>query len=209
MENDPDVVAMVAASAALTLSGLPFLGPIAASRVGYAKGQYILNPTVDQMEETELDLVVAGTGDAVLMVESEAKELSGEDHARRGDLRPGRLQACYRCDHKLGRGCGERALGCARDEERVRGQGQEALRARPQEGVADQGKQDRNNKVAEAKAKAVALLTAESTAGDKVKLAGASRRSRRTSSGRASSRLASASTAAIWLRCGPSIAWSM
>ena len=78
MENDPDIVAMVAASAALTLSGLPFLGPIAASRVGYAKGQYILNPTVDQMETTELDLVVAGTGDAVLMVESEAKELSEE-----------------------------------------------------------------------------------------------------------------------------------
>ncbi len=78
MENDPDVVALVAASAALTLSGLPFLGPIAASRVGYAHGQYILNPTSDQMKTTELDLVVAGTGDAVLMVESEAKELSEE-----------------------------------------------------------------------------------------------------------------------------------
>ncbi len=78
MENDPDVVAMVAASAALTLSGLPFLGPIGASRVGYAHGQYILNPTSDQIKTTELDLVVAGTGDAVLMVESEAKELSEE-----------------------------------------------------------------------------------------------------------------------------------
>ncbi len=78
MENDPDVVAMVAASAALTLSGLPFLGPIGASRVGYVKGQYVLNPTLDQQKESELDLVVAGTADAVLMVESEAKELSEE-----------------------------------------------------------------------------------------------------------------------------------
>jgi polyribonucleotide nucleotidyltransferase len=75
MENDPDIVAMVAASAALTLSGVPFLGPIGAARVGYVEGKYILNPMVDEMPETQLDLVVAGTADAVLMVESEAKEL--------------------------------------------------------------------------------------------------------------------------------------
>jgi polyribonucleotide nucleotidyltransferase len=75
MENDPDVVAMVAASAALTLSGVPFLGPIGAARVGYIDGKYVLNPMVDEMPETALDLVVAGTTDAVLMVESEAKEL--------------------------------------------------------------------------------------------------------------------------------------
>jgi polyribonucleotide nucleotidyltransferase len=76
MENDPDIVAMVAASAALTLSGVPFLGPIGAARVGYIDGKYVLNPMVDEMPETALDLVVAGTADAVLMVESEAKELS-------------------------------------------------------------------------------------------------------------------------------------
>ncbi|MDJ0512273.1 MAG: polyribonucleotide nucleotidyltransferase [Methyloceanibacter sp.] len=75
MENDPDIVAMVAASAALTLSGVPFLGPIGAARVGYVEGSYILNPMVDEMPETSLDLVVAGTKDAVLMVESEASEL--------------------------------------------------------------------------------------------------------------------------------------
>jgi polyribonucleotide nucleotidyltransferase len=75
MENDPDIVAMVAASAALTLSGVPFLGPIGAARVGYIEGKYVLNPMVDEMPETALDLVVAGTADAVLMVESEAKEL--------------------------------------------------------------------------------------------------------------------------------------
>ncbi|MEA3009667.1 MAG: polyribonucleotide nucleotidyltransferase [Sphingomonadales bacterium] len=75
-ENEPDVVAMIAASAALTLSGIPFMGPIAAARVGYAEGEYILNPTQDQFKDGELDLVVAGTHNAVMMVESEAKELS-------------------------------------------------------------------------------------------------------------------------------------
>jgi polyribonucleotide nucleotidyltransferase len=78
LENDPDVVSMIAASAALTLSGIPFMGPIGAARVGYKAGAYVLNPTLDDMEGTELDLVVAGTADAVLMVESEAKELSEE-----------------------------------------------------------------------------------------------------------------------------------
>ncbi|MCI5048242.1 MAG: polyribonucleotide nucleotidyltransferase [Aquisalinus sp.] len=76
MENDPDIVAMVAASAALTISGLPFMGPIAAARVGYIDGNYKINPTSEEMESTELDLVMAGTNDAVMMVESEAKELS-------------------------------------------------------------------------------------------------------------------------------------
>ncbi|MEY4092029.1 MAG: hypothetical protein RLZZ496_1211 [Pseudomonadota bacterium] len=78
LENDPDVVSMVAASAALTLSGVPFMGPVGAARVGYINGQYRLNPTLAEMADSVLDLVVAGTNDAVLMVESEAKEL-GED----------------------------------------------------------------------------------------------------------------------------------
>ncbi|MAP49503.1 MAG: polyribonucleotide nucleotidyltransferase [Oceanicaulis sp.] len=78
LENDPDVVGMVGASAALCLSGLPFLGPIGAARVGYKDGDYVINPTVDELTESELDLVVAGTSDAVMMVESEAKELSEE-----------------------------------------------------------------------------------------------------------------------------------
>ena len=76
LENDPDIVAMVATSAALTLSGIPFLGPIGGCRVGYVNGEYVLNPTVDQVSESALDLVVAGTAEAVLMVESEAQELS-------------------------------------------------------------------------------------------------------------------------------------
>jgi len=75
MENDPDIVALVATSAALTLSGAPFLGPIGAARVGYLDGQFVVNPTLEQTEKSDLDLVVAGTTEGVLMVESEAKEL--------------------------------------------------------------------------------------------------------------------------------------
>ena len=78
LENDPDVLAMVAASAALTLSGAPFMGPIGAARVGFINNEYVLNPQLDEMTESQLDLVVGGTQDAVLMVESEAKELSEE-----------------------------------------------------------------------------------------------------------------------------------
>ncbi|RYD55061.1 MAG: polyribonucleotide nucleotidyltransferase, partial [Sphingomonadales bacterium] len=77
-ENEPDILAMVAASAALTISGVPFMGPIGAARVGYVDGEYILNPNNTQIKEGDLDLVVAATGDAVMMVESEAKELSEE-----------------------------------------------------------------------------------------------------------------------------------
>ena len=82
MENDPDIVGMIAASAALTLSGVPFMGPIGAARVGFVDGAYVLNPAVDDMEklrdnpEQRLDLIVAGTKDAVMMVESEAYELT-------------------------------------------------------------------------------------------------------------------------------------
>ena len=76
MENNPDIAAMIGASAALTLSGVPFFGPIAGARIGWIDGEFVLNPTLEQMEESALDLVMAGTHDGVLMVESEAKELS-------------------------------------------------------------------------------------------------------------------------------------
>jgi len=78
LENDPDLVSMIGASAALTISGIPFLGPIAAARVGYIGGQLVLNPGLSQMSKSDLDLVVAGTEEGVLMVESEAKELTEE-----------------------------------------------------------------------------------------------------------------------------------
>jgi len=78
LENDPDMVAMIGASAALTISGVPFMGPIAGIRVGYANGEFIANPTLQQMSDSELDLVIAGTMEGVLMVESEASGLSEE-----------------------------------------------------------------------------------------------------------------------------------
>jgi polyribonucleotide nucleotidyltransferase len=78
LENDPDIVSLVGASAALTISGLPFMGPIAGARVGYIEGEYILNPLAEQMADSQLDLVVAGTREGVLMVESQANELSEE-----------------------------------------------------------------------------------------------------------------------------------
>ncbi len=85
LENDPDIVAMVAASAALTLSGVPFMGPIGAARVGFIDGEYVLNPTLEQVKDpaNRIDLVVAGTDEAVMMVESEIQEL-GEDEVLGG-----------------------------------------------------------------------------------------------------------------------------
>jgi polyribonucleotide nucleotidyltransferase len=78
LENDPDMAAMAAVSAALTISGVPFMGPIGAARVGFINNEFVLNPSLEEMVESQLDLVVAGTTDAVLMVESEAKELPEE-----------------------------------------------------------------------------------------------------------------------------------
>ena len=78
LENDSDIPALIGVSAALTLSGIPFMGPIGGARVGYIDGAYIINPTLEQIAESKLDLVVAGTAEGVLMVESEASELSEE-----------------------------------------------------------------------------------------------------------------------------------
>jgi len=78
-DNQPDVLSIIACSAALSISGVPFQGPIAASKVGFIDGQYVLNPTPDQLEKSKLELVIAGTKDGVLMVESEASELSEEE----------------------------------------------------------------------------------------------------------------------------------
>ena len=83
LENDPDIVALVAASAALVISGAPFMGPIAGARVGFVNGEYVLNPTLDEMKDSRMDLVVAGTSDAVMMVESEIQEMT-EDEVLKG-----------------------------------------------------------------------------------------------------------------------------
>ena len=78
LENDPDIVALIGCSAALTISGIPFMGPVAGVRIGMVDGKQIINPTIEELKESQLDLVVAGTSEGVLMVESEAKELSEE-----------------------------------------------------------------------------------------------------------------------------------
>ncbi len=78
-ENEPDILSIIASSAALAISGMPFMGPVGASKVGYIKGKYVLNPSKKELEESKLDLVVAGTKDAVLMVESEANGLTEEE----------------------------------------------------------------------------------------------------------------------------------
>ena len=78
LENSPDIIALIGASAALTLSGVPFMGPVAGARVGYKNGEYVLNPNMADIKDLDLDLVVAGTTEGVLMVESEAKQLSEE-----------------------------------------------------------------------------------------------------------------------------------
>ena len=174
MESDPDVVALVAASAALTLSGMPFLGPIGASRVGYAHGQFILNPTSEQMKTTELDLVVAGTGDAVLMVELEAKELSEE--VMLGAVTFG--QQAYRPVIDAIIGLAEQAakdpwvLPDSKNEYEAKVK--KLVERDLKKAFQIPGKQERNAKVSEAKAKVVAeLMPEQPSPADKVKLADA------------------------------------
>ena len=111
LENDPDIVSIVATSAALTLSGVPFMGPIGGARVGYINGEYVLNPHIDEMQESKLDLVVAGTDDAVLMVEFGGQGTGRGRHARRRHVRPQGLPAGDRRDHQARR---SRRQGAAR-----------------------------------------------------------------------------------------------
>jgi polyribonucleotide nucleotidyltransferase len=159
LENDPDIVAMVAASAALTLSGAPFMGPIGAARVGFINNEYVLNPQLDEMSESQLDLVVAGTGDAVLMVESEAKELPEE--AMLGAVMFGHkhfqpvIDAIIKLAEKAAKEPRDFALPESSEiEKAMRAQVVSDLRA----AYAIAGKQERHVAVDAAKAKAMAHL---------------------------------------------------
>ena len=93
LENDPDILALVASSAALCLSGAPFKGPIGAARVGFSNNEYILNPTLEEMAESQLDLVVAGTGRRRADGRVGGQGASRGDHARRRDVRPPRTSS--------------------------------------------------------------------------------------------------------------------
>jgi polyribonucleotide nucleotidyltransferase len=164
LENDPDIVAMVGTSAALTLSGIPFLGPIGAARVGYADGQYVLNPQMDQLGESKLDLVVAGTVQGVLMVESQAQELSEE-------VMLGAVQFGHKSFQPVIRAIVELAEQCAKEPWSLPVQPEQlnAVRDRLRAVAADGltgaygtiRKQDRHARIDEVKSAALAKLVEE------------------------------------------------
>jgi polyribonucleotide nucleotidyltransferase len=175
LENDPDIVGMIGASAALTLSGVPFMGPIGAARVGYIDGEYVLNPVADRMPSSDLDLVVAGTGDAVLMVESEAKELS-EDvmlgavmHGHKG-FQPV-IDAIIRLAEKAAKEPREHVV---EDVSELESKLRELVEADLRAAYKIKAKQERYAAVGEAKAKALAALCPEGdeTAPNPLKVAG-------------------------------------
>jgi polyribonucleotide nucleotidyltransferase len=163
MENDPDIVALIAASAALTLSGIPFLGPIAAARVGCIGGQYALNPMIDEMGESTLDLVVAGTASAVLMVESEAKELP--EDVMLGAVMFGQkhflpvLDAIVKLAERAAKEPWE--LKSDTSAEELAGKVRELAAAELRDAYKIAAKHERRDRVAEIKAKVVAALAPE------------------------------------------------
>jgi polyribonucleotide nucleotidyltransferase len=165
MENDPDIVAMIASSAALTLSGIPFLGPIGAARVGYIAGKYVLNPMIDEMRESTLDLVVAGTANAVLMVESEAKELP--EDVMLGAVMYGQkhfqpvLDAIVKLAERAAKEPWELKADASAEELAVKAR--EIAEAELREAYKIAGKHERRDSVAAIKEKVVAALAPEST----------------------------------------------
>ena len=164
LENDPDIVALIGASAALTISGIPFLGPIGGARVGYVDGEYVLNPRLDELSGSKLDLVVAGTQEGVLMVESEAQQLSE-------DIMLGAVTFGHNAYQDVMRAIIDLAEDCAKDpwdiadtpaevtsiEARVRELAEAPLRAAYQESV----KQTRVAKIDVAKAQTAETIAAE------------------------------------------------
>src|SRR5215469_16334366 len=164
LENDPDIVSMIGASAALTISGIPFLGPIGGARVGYIDGEYVLNPTLADMPRSALDLVVAGTGQGVLMVESEAKELSEQ-------VMLGAVTWGHRAFQPVIEAIIELAETCAREPwslplpppelDEIEARLREAVRPLIEEAYQTQGKQDRSNRLDAAKAKVAELFPDE------------------------------------------------
>jgi polyribonucleotide nucleotidyltransferase len=172
LENDPDVVSMIGCSAALTLSGIPFLGPVGAARIGYADGQYILNPTAEQITTSKLDLVLAGTGEGVLMVESEAQELSEEVMLGAVTFGHAAFQPVINMIIELAELAAKEpwTLSEVSDEEKALAARVDALtRAKLAEAYKQPLKQVRQDLVAAAKKEAAAALTAEGLDPEKAK----------------------------------------
>jgi polyribonucleotide nucleotidyltransferase len=155
LENDPDVVALVGSSAALTLSGIPFLGPIAGCRVGYIDGEYVLNPTLDRLPGSQLDLLVAGTGEGVLMVESEAQELSEEIMLGAVTFGHKSFQPVIQAIIELAEACAKEPWDIAEpsaDKEVVAAELKRLIGPRIEAAYRARGKQDRSNLLDDAKA---------------------------------------------------------
>ncbi|MGD9741139.1 MAG: polyribonucleotide nucleotidyltransferase [Dongiaceae bacterium] len=166
LENDPDIVAMVGASAALTISGIPFLGPIAAARVGYADGQYVLNPRLEDLPNSALDLVVAGTGEGVLMVESEAKELSEQVMLGAVTFGAEQFQPVIRAIIDLAEQCAKEPWPLPEknpDVERVASRLAELAAERMRAAYRETGKQARVEKIDQVRKEATEALVAEGT----------------------------------------------
>ena len=166
--NDSDIVAMIGASAALTISGLPFMGPIGGCRVGYADGAYVLNPTYEQRADSDLDLVMAGTQEGVLMVESEASELSEDQMLGAVTFGHEEIKPVIEAIVSLAEACAKEPWELPEEQvdtalvERIRGSAEAPLRA----AYAIAGKTERQDKVAAAKAETAAQFRENDGAAD-------------------------------------------
>ncbi len=172
MENDPDIVALIGCSAALTLSGIPFFGPVGAARVGYIDGEYVLNPTLDQMKGFQLDLVVAGTAEGVLMVESEAHELSEEVMLGALEFGHAGFQPVIQAIIELAEHAAKEPWALpepAPEVATLKGRIDALARAPIAEAYKEQQKATRYEKVGAAKKAAAAALTSEGLDADKAK----------------------------------------
>ena len=161
LENDPDIVSLVGTSAALTLSGIPFLGPIGGARVGYVDNQFVLNPTAEQLENSQLDMIVAGTNDAVLMVESEANQLSEETMLGAVMFAHSEFQPVIQAIIELAQECAKEPWEVPEppaEKEALRARLKDAAESSLREAYRETIKQARVEKVSAAKAAAIEAL---------------------------------------------------
>ncbi len=170
LENNSDIPALIGASAALTISGIPFLGPIAGARVGYSGGEYVLNPLVDEMAASDLDLIVAGTADAVLMVESEASELSEDVMLGAVMFGQEQFQPVLKMIIELAEECAKEpwALPEEEDHSKTAAKLEEIIGADLRAAYKEKGKQPRTVLLAAAREKAAAAFEGDDELGPNV-----------------------------------------
>ncbi len=165
LEHAPDMLAMIAASAALTISGAPFLGPIGGCRVGFTNGEYVLNPTKDELEDSRLDLIMAGTKDAVMMVESEASELSEDEMLGAVMFGHKSIQPVIDCIIDLAEACAKEPFTVeVADNSALMEKARGIVEAPLRDAFSTLDKQERTTKVAAAKETLIAGLSEEEAA---------------------------------------------